>query len=331
MIDATVARVRPGPVMVRVAVALGLLVPALSACGAVETPDEPSALDAYLDEIYFTLDAEEAAARHAREQEMIAACMAEAGFDYQSQAAPHQYRLPEVITPEYAAEFGYGETTETSGPDVPPSTFSHLPGTDPAFDENNRYVESLSVGARDQYFLAMHGADFYLDEPPEGGAEAQPGCRGRAIDAVYADGRTPDELEHVATAIREEIWWVTEDPRVTAANPAWVDCMADAGYPGLEAVEDAVGLVVDRINASSFSYVAPWDELKQRHADELVDLRRFEVEVAVADTACREQVGWYDVREDVLAEGEATILELYRAELDAWLQWVREQRAEQED
>lgn len=302
----------------------------LTACGPEDAPDDRSELDAYLDEIFFTLDAEESATRHTHEQELIAACMAEAGFEYRPQAPAHQYRIPEVITPEYAAEFGYGETTETSGPDVPPSIFSHLPGTDPAFDENDRYVQSLSADAREQYYLAMHGPDLYLDEPPADGAEEQPGCRGRAIDAVYADGGTPDELEHVATAIREEIWWVAEDPRVTATNPVWAECMADAGYPGLANVEDAAGLVVDRINASSFSYVAPWDELKEQHADELAGLQRSEVEIAVADTACREQAGWYDTREEVLAEGEAMILEQYGAELDAWVQWVREQRAAQD-
>ncbi len=51
------------------------------------------------------------------------------------------------------------------------------------------------------------------------------------------------------------------------------------------------------------------------------------MEVAAADTACREKAGWHDVREEVLAEGEVAILDQYGAELDAWVQWVREQRA----
>jgi hypothetical protein len=42
--------------------------------------------------------------------------------------------------------------------------------------------------------------------------------------------------------------------------------LADTGNPGLVAVEDAAGHVVDRTNASSFNYVAPWDQLSERRA-----------------------------------------------------------------
>ncbi len=290
------------------------------------SPDPTGVLDAYLDEIFGSVDAETWVADHDATQEQVAACMAELGFEYRPTQAPPQYVVPE-LTPAYAAEFGYGDTTEAYGPDVPPMRFSAAPGDDPAADFNNAYLYGLAPDAQEQYRLALFGRDPVPDEDPADLPPDEAGCYARANAAVFPQAALTAEFRPVQDAIREEIWWVDDDPRIAATQPAWADCMADAGYPGLAVVPDAAALVTDRTNASSLSLAVPYAELKERFPTELAELQRFEVEVAVADAACREESGWYGVRADVLAEREASILERYRAELDAMVERVRELRA----
>lgn len=291
--------------------------------GAAPSPEPTGVLDAYLDEIYASVDAETWVAEHNAVEEYIAACMAESGFEYRPTKAPPQYVIPE-LTPAYAAEFGYGETTEAYGPDVPPSRFSQMPGEDPAADFNQAYAYGLTGDAQEQYWRAMHGREISPDEDPADLPADEAGCRSTAFAEIFPEWQTPPELKALEEAIREEIWWVDEEPRVVATHPVWADCMADAGYPGLTAVPDAAALVNDRANASSLSIVMPYPELKEKFAEELAAMQQYEIEVAVADAGCREESGWYDVRAEVLAEAEASILERYGAELDAWLALVRD-------
>lgn len=316
------------------AAASGLLVAALAlaACtdGAEDDPgttaaEQRSELDAYLDEIYVSVDAETWVANHDATQEYLAACMGEQGFEYRPTKAPPQYTLPE-LTPAYAAEFGYGDSTEAYGPDVPPARFSVNPGDDPASDFNQSYVLGLAADAQEQYWLAMHGRDVAPDEDPAAVPLEEAGCYARAYAQLYPESRRPPEFASLEEAIREEIWWVDEDPRLVATHPAWADCMADAGYPGLAGIPDAAALANDRANASALTLAIPYAELKEMFPDELAEVQQYEIAVATADATCREEVGWYALRTRVLAEAHASILERYRAELDAMLEWVREQR-----
>lgn len=294
--------------------------------GAGEPAPEPTGvLDAYLDEIYASVDAETWVANHDAVQESVAACMAELGFEYRPTAAPPMYTLPE-LTPEYAAEFGYGDTTEAYGPDVPPMRFSQMPGDDPAADFNQSYANGLAPDASEQYWAALHGRDPLPDEDVRDIPLEEAGCYSRAYAEVSPEFQVPPEFRPVEDAIREEIWWVDEDPRLVATHPAWADCMADAGYPGLTAIPDAAALANDRANASSLTLAVPYAELKEMFGDELAEVQAYEIAVATADATCREQVGWYELRADVLTEAQASIVERYRAELDAMLEWVREQR-----
>ncbi len=54
------------------------------------------------------------------------------------------------------------------------------------------------------------------------------------------------------------------------------------------------------------------------------DMAPFEVELAVADLTCREEVGYGEVLARVSAEVQAEFVAEHRAELDAWLAAVRE-------
>lgn len=332
---------RPGPRVVldmgpeqertrRSAATAALLAMAAMAGGCGSSQQAPALeptgpLQAYLDEIYTSVDAETWVTDHNTTQEYLAACMAEEGFEYRPTTAPPQYTLPE-LTPAYAAEFGYGDTTEAYGPDVPPMRFSAMPGDDPAEDFNSSYAYGLAADAQEQYWLAMHGPDVPPDGDPADIPLEESGCYAQAYAQQFPESRHPPEFAPVEEAIREEIWWVDEDPRLVATHPAWADCMADAGYPDLVDVPDAAALANDRANNSSLTLAVPYAELKEMFPDELAEVQQFEIDVAVADAACREESGWYDVKTEVLAEAEESIVERYRAELDAMLEWVREHR-----
>ncbi len=323
VVSAARAWVRCGGTAV-VAVVVGATV---VACGGGDepSPEPTSVLDAYLDEIFVSVDAETWVAQHDAVEEYLAACMAEQGFEYRPTAAPPRYTLPDPLTPEYAAEFGYGDSTEAYGPDVPPMRFS-LDLGDPAAEFNQSYAYGLAPEGFEQYMEAMHGRDPLPGEDFRDIPADEAGCRSGAYADVWPESQLPVQFRPLEEALREELWWVDEDPRVVATHPAWADCMADAGYPGLIDVMDARGLPNDRANASSLTLAVPYAELKARYPDELAEVQQYEIAVATADAACREEAGWYDVRAEVLAEAEESVLERYRPELDAMLAWVREQR-----
>jgi len=314
----------------RVAVVAVLVGTGTAGCGGgggEPSPEPTGVLDAYLDEIYASVDAETWVGKHDATQEYVAACMAEQGFEYRPTKAPPMYTMPALLTPQYAAEFGYGDTTEAYGPDVPPMRFSQMPGDDPAADFNQSYLYGLAPDASEQYRAALYGRDPLSDEDVRDIPLEEAGCLSRAYAEVSPELRVPPEFRPVEEAIREEIWWVDQDPRLEATHPAWADCMADAGYPGLVAIPDAAALANDRANASSLTLAVPYSQLKEMFGDELVEVQRYEIAVATADTTCREEVGWYELRAEVLAEAEESILARYGAELDAMLEWVRSQRA----
>lgn len=308
-------------------VALGALATGVVAgCGAqADEPEPTSELDAYLDEIYGTVDEATRIADHDAVQEFVAACMADLGFEYQPTTAPPEYVLPE-FTPETAAEFGYAEITEVWGPDVAPPRFAGMPGDDPAVDFNTSYAYGLAPEAQEQYWLALYGPDLPAAETADLPVEER-GCYDQAYAQVFPEWeQNPPEFEAVQRAIREEMWWVDEDPRLVALHPAWADCMADAGYPGMVDVMDAAALVGDRLNASSLSLAKPWAQLKEMFPEEIAELRQLEIDVATADAGCRTRVGWFDLRDEILATAEQNILERYRPELEAMVAWVREHR-----
>jgi hypothetical protein len=76
--------------------------------------------------------------------------------------------------------------------------------------------------------------------------------------------------------------------------------------------------------------VTEYEVVKAEIPEALAELQAAEIVVAVADATCREDSGYADVLRQVEAEVEQEIVDTYRADLDARVIWVREQRAEQD-
>lgn len=288
---------------------------------------QTSELDAYLAAIWGDVDDDPSAVDPdvTQEQELIAACMAEAGFEYHPDAGNRGgwSPAPAVLTTEFAREFGYGMTTEASGPGEPPLQWDVPWLTDPDYVWNSDYLMSLSPDAHEAYLLALNGPE--AEDPDDIPPIQEQGCWGRAQAEVYGDTTMPAQFEAVNDEIQAMTRAIVVDPRVVAVQPRWASCMADAGYAGLAAVGDGEGLVNDLANQfGATTGDIPYDEIRAKYPDELAELQRTEVAVAVADTTCREEVGYDEIRDQVQTELEDRIVEMYRSDLEAWAAWAQE-------
>lgn len=321
-----------------VAGAVVLLGAALPGCSRPqEVPDAvgPTApLEAYLDEIWGDRewdpgDGDPDAADPTRllAEELVAACMAEAGFEYHPMVEMPSYVSisPQPRTVEDAEEFGYGLSIESAGPGTGTGRWAASPQETPAERANREYKESLSPAARMEYELALMGdPGAALEEGYDPATDG--GCQGRAYEEA---GRTvrPPEFAEVIEAMDQAFWQAEEDPRVVDARRGWGPCMAEAGYPGLDQFTDARILadsMVSSFRAANADRIdlglaeSQYDAIKASVPDELAELQAAERALAVADVTCRETSGYDRVHREVTAEYEQQVVDRYRDELEAW-------------
>ncbi len=312
-----------------------------------DTPDASSdaPLDAYLDEIWgddrvwepADGDPDEADPTRARAEELVAACMAEAGFEYHPMIETPSYVSisPQPRSVEDAEDFGYGLSIEWA-PGSGTGRWPASPQETAAERANREYTESLSAAARVEYDRALMGdLGAVLDEEFDPATDA--GCTGRAYDEA---GRTvrPPEFAEVIEAMDQAYWQAEEDPRVVDARRGWGPCMAEAGYAGLDQFVDANALAdsmvssfrtanADRIDLSLAE--SQYDAIEASVPEELAELQAAERALAVADMTCRESSGYDRVHREVTAEYEQQVVDRYRDDLEAWVAMVRQRDADQ--
>lgn len=321
------------------------LVLSLAACGGgspekgAEGSDErePGPLEEYFTQIYSTEDQETGSAQQMQVEEIVAECMAEQGFEYipvdyssmdQGSFSPDELEF-EWGTKEFAEEYGYGATTNPWGEqeDVPPEDVEEF------VDPNQDYVNAMSETEQQAYWAAMYGAQAFEEMDPEAEVEYDwetAGCQGRAQHEVYEGGTGMDDEEF--TALQEEMNAMYEssmsDPRVSELNGTWASCMADAGYPGLSAVGDAETAIHEQVNAlwedaygdgSAEMTEEDYAAIQESIDAQLAEITPVEIETAVADYTCREEVRYDEVQREVSLEYEQEFVDAHKAELDAWL------------
>lgn len=300
--------------------------------------DDESPLDAYLREVLGEFESDDAYADPLRApaEEAVAACMAEAGFEYHPMLEEPSYvttwrELPHTV--EVAEEFGYGFSIEAEGRGNGTARWS-VPNQEGQAERANReYKESLSPAARAEYERVLLGDPLAVleegyDEMTDGG------CYTRS----YAEISTlmwPTEFAAVIDAMGEIYAQVESDPRLVDAQRAWTLCMADAGYPDLTQLRDAQSFVdglitrflaenADRIDRTLAE--SEYDAIRASVPAELAELQAAERAVAVADATCREDSGYTRVEHEVTLEYEQDLVDRYRDELDAWVAQVRERQ-----
>jgi hypothetical protein len=312
--------------------------------GAEPAGDEepqPSPLEEFMgwDPRLRTEMSEEDLQKNREVEDRVVECMRAEGFEYVAQdpsADPAGLSDIDALPPdEFAAQYGYGITTIDRQAAIDQAREA---------DPNTAIVAGLSDAARRQYFEAMNGAASAAEkfgEPPpsEAEADAQPGCRPQAEEAVFGSQEKPPlpaDLEEVRREIDALDDQVRSDPRVDAAAAAWADCMVDAGHPEL-VHPDEVRREIARRWWQLYGLELP-DGLVEPGGDPrpggirpgvpgpraidgqqpdpaaLAELRQYEVDVAVADLGCRP--AYDDVVRDVRDEVERAFIEDHRAELE---------------
>ncbi len=305
---------------------------ALAACGGASEPPPDPPLDAIRDQI-------EAARPDPRlrwnaVEELTAACMSEQGFDYEPVpfGQPDDWQLAdpgdlEPGTREFAEQFGYGQLTLTR----------LTPPEDEAPDPNIERLLQMSPGELPAYTEALWGPMPAIDSSlglqslsvtqDVTDPDAELGCRAeaeRTVDAGRA-GLEPDVFAHLAAemaALDEE---TAQDPRLDGVNARWSACLLDAGYADLERVGDGETAVLREMDARLVeaeaatpegASVAELDAQAFRLQREMAP---FEIDLALADLQCREDVGYDAALASVAAERQAEFVADHRAELDTWL------------
>lgn len=232
-------------------------------------------------------------------EEIVAACMRQAGFDYIAWVDPQL--LPPGSDPEtadltdreYAAIFGFGLTTrEIEVPDIVPNP-------------NSIYFETLPEGEQAAFEIAMNGQllqDFEIVEVSSSTVGA-PGCQQAAFDALTPPGIRPEAVDEYYVLVNEVEDRVRADGRVLDALEEATDCMAQAGFT---LTLDASPLEFFYENAERMTggelpvtFVAMQDMTDQNLAEEV---REFERLIAVTSYDCSESL--VEVEETVRLELE---------------------------
>ncbi len=319
------------------------LVLALTACGGGSaggggdagsggsSDDLPvGAIDALYEEVYGGEANDRAAQESMRVEELVAACMAEQGFDYTpvdwtgsgtSSEGPEE----EWGTLEFAEKWGYGATTDPWQSDT-------APGQE-VVDPNQAVVEALSESERAAYEEALYGPPLPEDTDPETYEYdwRTAGCSGSAQHEVYEVSTGMDEAQF--EALQEDLVLMDEsirtDPRLAEVYAAWASCMADAGYDGLATPDDAESLIWDQVSAvyeevdaaAPLGEEATAEEYEAQEADvaaRLAELTDEEIGTAVADHTCREETDLARTQAEVDVEYQQEFYDAHQQELDAW-------------
>jgi len=280
-----------------------------------------SPLEEYLSLVWGTNVSEEERARQAnelstRQEELVAQCMQEAGFEYHPNPPADIVTTPANIwrpdDREWVAQYGYG---------LVHSPTAELGEAQPVYDDdedpNQEFVASLSDAERDAYFETLYGPAI-ADEDHVWTWE-DGGCWGFAQHETAAESPSDllfaDEFAPIFEAINQmqtDPWLADQQALV---NRDWAACMAEKGYPGLTVRTDAE----DQFRAEADEFFAAWwdDGRDPAGSPELAEFGQREVDLALADLDCREAVDYQGRMAAAQFELEGQFVNEHRAELES--------------
>ncbi|MEB4614164.1 hypothetical protein OOT08_05895, partial [Leucobacter sp. M11] len=200
---------------------------------------EEGPLSKALSSLYEEQDQEFYDEQQKREQDLVAVCMTEQGFEYQPDTNSGGVIVSTEVeeddgptwgTVEFAKEYGYGiidSPWQQEGPQE----------EKPYEDPNGEYVNSLSESEQTAYYEALNGPS---DQFPEEGSEEEwvydwtkAGCYGAAQHEVGGE-QVWDSPEMAALQESMDQLYIDmeEHPDVIAVRDEWITCMTEAGFPG---------------------------------------------------------------------------------------------------
>ena len=191
---------------------------------AEESGEEPDSLDAFFGFDPNDPDASQEQLRRWQmsQQELIAVCMANQGFEYVPALAPGNIDIASLDEEQYAREQGFGISTRYN-------TVDEAPG-EQWVDPNGAIVAAMSDSEEAAYYAALYGEETGL----EAGAEESDatfwggGCQGEAAQEVF--GQADEILRDLEPLFSDLEQRVAADPRLADADQGWTACMSDRGY-----------------------------------------------------------------------------------------------------
>ncbi|MEV4267032.1 hypothetical protein [Kribbella sp. NPDC049584] len=276
---------------------------------------------------------EEELAKQRKVEDATAACMKAAGFDYVAvppeQNAKSKFADAFNLPPDkFAQQYGYGI-----------STIDWSKAGDDDTNPNTKIRNALSPAAQKAYDKALNGPNatgsgavvIQGGGGPSDSGKQDLGCRGKAVEQVYGKGEDRaanfkkfDSLFKDIQALQKRI---ESDQRVVDATSAWSDCMADAGHSGFTKVDDPRTKVQQKLDALTGNTPPPKGgpsktitgppSFDKVDAAKLTDLRKFEIDLAVADQKCKAK-GYDDAYKKVQYAAEKEFVDQHKAELEAY-------------
>jgi len=273
-------------------------------------------------------------AQHSWEQEFIAACMLEAGFSYipdpgalflaGGTADNEAEFLPDDRV--WVNQYGYGEVSGHT-------SFTTI--WEQRFGPNDEIVASLSDSERLTYDVALHGPIEYRFPPgivELYGSELltaleNQGCAGRARASTQVNSPLSIMDSEEFRPLQEAIWQfyetVQDNPEAAIIDTDWVFCMSDAGHPSFARQRDPQNQIAEEWRNLSFRMHSSGNNPAILY--EMQELKRLEIELALADLDCREAVSYWERINAVRYREEIRFIEDHQAAFNA-LQDALEQR-----
>lgn len=241
--------------MRRLILMISAAVVAVAACGGGSSPTEGDDASEETEEestsvaAFFGFDPNDpdaAAANSARlsmrQQELVATCMTNQGFEYIPAVVPLDAQDFVFDEEEYARERGFGISTSTWLTDGGSTSAEGVTvefglAPDQWEDPNEAIVNALSESEREAYNNTLYGEISELEFGSDlSDSESEPtdedlwggGCMGEAAKEVY--GMADEAFRELESLFDELQQRVESDPRVVEASEGWTACMADRGY-----------------------------------------------------------------------------------------------------
>lgn len=265
------------------------------------------------------LSPEEQEAKYAAEdkqrEELMAQCMQDEGFEYVPVPTTNvSFDTGEEWKPddrEFVSQWGYGAVEYPGGDEEPaPEEMTSDPNAD--------YISSLSESEQTAFYEALYGPTPSEEELSEDGSYEYDwqtaGCSGWASHEIGGDDPLQsDEFADVMDAINTLYEDTASLPEIAELDRAWSTCMDAAGYPGFATQSDAQNSIYDELNAL---YEEGTSETGVDQA-QLDAVHEREVELALADLDCREELDYRKTYEKAQFAAEEAFIEDHKAELDA--------------
>ena len=284
--------------------------------GALSYEDSP--LTKYLEPVNGTWDEERAVAESKEVEEIVAACMADEGFDYtpvdQSQNMSFEDDWEERQTEEWVASNGWGMVQTKEEMEAQQEEAEEY------VDPNQPYVESLSPSEQEAYYATLYGPGPSEEQLNEDGSYEynweEAGCQGAAQHEVQGDTNywEDDEFADLVEAMNALWEELPKQPEVAELNEKWSACMADAEYPDLAERSEAQNSIIEEQNAfwEGENPTEPSDE-------ELEALKQKEIDIALADFRCAKELDFDKVQFTAQFALEEQFITDHKSELDALL------------